>query len=365
MNEPDRQFMARALALAARGQGHVEPNPMVGCVLAREGRVVGEGWHQSFGGPHAEVEAIRAAGANARGATMYVTLEPCCHHGKTPPCTQAILDAGVTRLVVALRDPFPAVDGGGIAQLEAAGVPVEVGVGAHDARVLGAPYLKLVTTGRPWVIAKWAMSLDGRIATRTGESRWISGEASRRIAHQLRGRVDAIVIGRGTAKADDPFLVARPPGARVAARVVADSQASLSAESQLVRTVNTAPVIVACAEGAENENSQRLADSGAEILRCPGETHSQRLESLLDELGRRRMTNLLVEGGGQLLGGLLDSRRIDEVHVFIAPKIIGGAGATAPVAGQGVQRMADALRLDSVTIEQVESDIYLSGRIAL
>ena len=207
--ELDALFMGRALELAARGQGFVEPNPMVGCVIVKNGGVVGEGWHRKFGGPHAEIEALRSAGNQARGATAYVTLEPCAHHGKTPPCAEALIAAGIARVICSQRDPFEKVSGRGIAALEAAGISVTVGVMEADARRLNAPYLKLVQTGRPWVIAKWAMTLDGKIATATGDSRWISGEASRAVVQQLRGRMDAIIVGHGTAVRDDPLLIAR------------------------------------------------------------------------------------------------------------------------------------------------------------
>ncbi|MDZ7615653.1 MAG: bifunctional diaminohydroxyphosphoribosylaminopyrimidine deaminase/5-amino-6-(5-phosphoribosylamino)uracil reductase RibD, partial [Patescibacteria group bacterium] len=232
--ELDRWHMSRALELAARGQGFVEPNPMVGCVIARGAELIGEGWHRRYGGPHAEIEALHLAGPRAAGATMYVTLEPCCHHGKTPPCTEAILRAAPARVVIAQRDPFPAVAGKGIARLQAAGIQVDVGLAEAEARELNAPYLKLLGTGRPWVMAKWAMTLDGKLATRTAESQWISGPESREIVHQLRGRVDAVIVGRGTAEHDNPALTARPPGARSATRIVLDSGASLSLDSQLV-----------------------------------------------------------------------------------------------------------------------------------
>jgi diaminohydroxyphosphoribosylaminopyrimidine deaminase/5-amino-6-(5-phosphoribosylamino)uracil reductase len=207
----DSQMMSRAVELARRGEGFVEPNPMVGCVIVKDGEVVGEGWHQQFGGPHAEVHALQAAGERAKGATIYVTLEPCCHQGKTPPCTEAIIAAGIQRVVTALRDPFPKVAGGGLKRLVAAGIDVELGLGETEVQQLNAPYLKLVMAGRPWIIAKWAMTLDGKIATRSGYTKWISGEASRQVAHQLRGRVDAIMVGRQTAQLDDPMpLLAHP-----------------------------------------------------------------------------------------------------------------------------------------------------------
>jgi diaminohydroxyphosphoribosylaminopyrimidine deaminase/5-amino-6-(5-phosphoribosylamino)uracil reductase len=358
----DLWHMQRALELAAQGQGAVEPNPMVGCVIARGAEIIGEGWHRRFGEAHAEVEALRVAGERAAGATLYVTLEPCCHDGKTPPCTKAVLAAGVGRVVVAMRDPFPQVQGGGVAELQAAGVAVEVGVLEADARRLNAPYLKLLETGRPWIIAKWAMSLDGKIATATGESRWISNPQSREIVHALRGRVDAVMVGRGTAEHDDPLLMARPAGPRVAVRVVLDTHASLRSESQLARTAGQSPVLVAVGDEAAAADQKRLRNAGCEVLVCAGATHVARLDSLLDELGRRRMTNVLVEGGSRLLGSLFDRREIDEVHVFVAPKLIGGARAPSPLAGEGAAAMSAALRLESPLVRQVGDDAYITGR---
>ena len=247
--------MARALQLAARGEGFVEPNPQVGCVISRGDQVLGEGWHEKFGGPHAEINALNTAGGAARGATLYVTLEPCAHHGKTPPCTEAIQMAGIARVVVAHPDPNPQVDGQGIDALHAAGITCDVGQGKPDATRLLAPYIKWVTTGRPWVIAKWAMTLDGKLATRAGDSQWISSPQSRQIVHQLRGRVDAIVIGSGTARIDDPLLTARPNDPsdvrRLATRVVVDSKCRLPVGSQLARTTAAVPLLVATSNAAE------------------------------------------------------------------------------------------------------------------
>jgi len=365
-NQLDAAYMARALELAARGEGYVEPNPMVGCVVVGDGEVVGEGWHQKFGGPHAEVEALRVAGARARGATMYVTLEPCCHHGKTPACTQAIIAAGIVRVVCAQRDPFEQVAGRGIEALEADGIEVEVGILEAEAKRLNAPYLKLVTTGRPWIIAKWAMTLDGKIATRTGDSRWISGEAAREIVHRLRGRVDGIMVGHGTVERDDPLLTARPPGPRIATRIVVDSRASLALESQLVRSVGDAPVMVAVGSEAPQENIDRLTAAGCEVVVCRSKDVAQKsvcIPALLDELGRRRMTNVLIEGGSKLLGALFDVGAIDEANIFIAPKIIGGSQALTAIAGTGLERIAAAIQLVDPEIRQVGNDSYLRGRM--
>jgi diaminohydroxyphosphoribosylaminopyrimidine deaminase/5-amino-6-(5-phosphoribosylamino)uracil reductase len=356
--------MTRALELAAQGRGRVEPNPLVGCVIVQGAEIIGEGWHRSFGGPHAEIEALAVAGARAAGGTMHVTLEPCCHHGKTPPCTEALIAAKLSRVVVAQSDPFPDVDGSGIAQLQAARIEVQVGLLDSAARRLNAPYLKLLETGRPWVLGKWAMTLDGKIASHTGHSRWISSEASRKVVHALRGRVDAIIVGRGTAIADDPLLVARPAGPRVATRVVLDSRAALGSDSQLVRTAGQVPLLVAVGPQASQHECRRLAEAGCEVLPLEGTTHAQRLEQLLDELGRRRMTNVLVEGGSQLLGSLLDAGQIDEAHVFIAPKLLGGAAAPTPIAGQGIEKVSQALQLEEPQWQQLGDDLYLQGHVA-
>jgi diaminohydroxyphosphoribosylaminopyrimidine deaminase / 5-amino-6-(5-phosphoribosylamino)uracil reductase len=363
----DDQFMALALTLAVRGEGRVEPNPMVGCVIVRDGEIVGDGFHEEFGYPHAEVMALEKAGDAARGATVYVTLEPCCHQGKTPPCTQALIKAGVGRVVVGAEDPFPQVAGRGIAELQAAGIACDVGVLTGQTRQVLAPYWKRVTTGRPWVIAKWAMTLDGKLATRTGDSQWISSELSRAVVHQLRGRVDAVMVGSGTARHDNPLLTARPADRadwkRMATRIVVDSAATLALNSRLVQSSGDVPVLLAVATGTPESVCRQHAEAGVEILRCLGDSHEVRLCALLDELGRREMTNVLVEGGSRLLGTLFNLGAVDEVHVFIALKIAGGVTAPSPVGGAGVTKMADALRLGDITIEELAGDVYVHGRI--
>jgi diaminohydroxyphosphoribosylaminopyrimidine deaminase/5-amino-6-(5-phosphoribosylamino)uracil reductase len=309
------------------------------------------------------VIALSIAGRRAQGATLYVTLEPCCHFGKTPPCTRAILDAGIAEVVVAQQDPFPQVSGGGVAELRAQGIDVHLGVMQAEAERLNAPYLKLVKHARPWVIAKWAMTLDGHTATTSGASRWISNDESRAVVHQLRGRVDAIIVGRGTATTDDPLLTARPVGARVATRVVLDSQAALSLESQLVRTASDAPVLIAAASAAPAANVARLRDAGCEVFLCAGETTYERLDALLAELGRRRMTNVLVEGGATLLGSLFDAGAVDEVHAFIAPQVFGGQGAPSAVGGIGVLEPPAAWSLEEPAIELLSGDVYVHGHV--
>ncbi len=359
----DDRHMRYALELAAPGRGRVEPNPLVGCVVARGAEIVGQGYHRRYGGPHAEIESLEMAGARAAGAALYVTLEPCRHFGKTPPCTRAILAAGVRRVVAAMADPFPQVAGGGLEELRAAGLDVECGLHEAEARRLNAPYLHLLERGRPWVLGKWAMTLDGKLATPTGDSRWISGEASRAVVHELRGRVDAVVVGAGTAHADDPLLTARPAGPRTAARIVVDDRASLRTDSQLLRTLDAGPVLVAAAADAPSAAVSRLRSAGCEVLICDAPTRPARLEQLLDELGRRRFTNVLVEGGGRLLGALFDARLVDEVHAFIAPKLVGGAAARTPLAGEGTANMAQAVRLDRPQWRSLGDDLYLHGPV--
>jgi diaminohydroxyphosphoribosylaminopyrimidine deaminase / 5-amino-6-(5-phosphoribosylamino)uracil reductase len=363
MQAQDDSLMRRALELADRGRGHVEPNPLVGAVVVRDGQVVGEGSHERFGQAHAEVHALQYAGEAARGATLYVTLEPCCHQGKTPACTDAILRAGIRRVVAAMLDPFPQVAGRGVEALRRAGVEAEIGLLESAARTLNAPYLKLLSTGRPWVIAKWAMSLDGKIATRSGAARWISGEASRRRVHELRGRVDAILVGIATALADDPLLTARPPGPRTAARIVLDSRLRLPLTSQLVRTARTVPVIVAHSQDAEASRRQALEAAGCECLALHSAHEHPSLASLLDELGRRRFTNLLVEGGAKVLGRFRDLGEVDEVYAFVAPKLIGGAAALSAVGGEGAVTLADAPPLEVLGIERLENDVLIHGRV--
>ncbi len=335
---------------------------MVGAVVVRDGKVVGEGWHERFGEAHAEIRALAAAGEDARGATLYVTLEPCCHHGKTPQCTDAILRAGVARVAAALRDPFPQVAGQGAAQLEQAGVGVTIGLCARESATLNAPYLKLLHTGQPYVHAKWAMSLDGKMATRTGDSKWISNEESRKRVHQLRGRMDGIIVGIGTVLADDPLLTARPPGPRRPTRIVLDLDARLPIASQLVRTVAEAPVLVVTSEQAEPKRVEALRAHGCECLMFATENRVFP-NTLLDELGRRRMTNVLVEGGSEVLGGFFDHQAIDEVHVFVAPVLVGGAEAKTPLGGTGVAKMTEACRLGDCQVEILADDVYWNARL--
>lgn len=358
---------------------------MVGAVLVDESlSLLGEGFHQQFGGPHAEVAAILDAERRRRkkklkDAALFVSLEPCCHFGKTPPCTQAILAAGIRKVVVGQTDPNPKVAGAGIAQLRAAGIEVEVGMLEAEARRLTAPFAKRMTTGLPWVIAKWAMSWDGKIATVSGDSKWISNEASRAVVHQLRGRMDAIVVGAETARRDDPLLTARPAGPRVATRVVLDSIASFRTDSQLVRTANETPLLILTGPDAPTENVARLRAAGVEVCvlgveadqtTAPATVNDLKKIRLVEplavlaELGRRGMTNILIEGGAMILGAFADLDLIDEVQVFIGSKLIGGQTAPGPVGGQGCDPLAKARLLDDLRVETLDGDAHLSGRVS-
>ncbi|MFI4876559.1 MAG: bifunctional diaminohydroxyphosphoribosylaminopyrimidine deaminase/5-amino-6-(5-phosphoribosylamino)uracil reductase RibD [Blastopirellula sp. JB062] len=358
----DERYMREALELALRGAGAAEPNPLVGCVLVRQGRVIGRGYHARYGGPHAERAAIADCGNEmTRGATAYVTLEPCCHHGKTPPCTDALIAAQVERVVVAQQDPFGLVDGGGVAQLKAAGITVEVGLLEAEARRLNAPYRKLLATGRPWVIAKWAMTLDGKLASHAGHSRWISNELARQRVHQLRGRMDAVMVGSRTAQLDDPLLTARPPGLRTPLRIVVDGDAALALSGKLVQTAGEVPVLVAVKETADHARCDALRQAGCELFVCAGADHAERLDSLLKELGERRLTNLLIEGGAGLMGLFLAQGHVDEVFAFIAPKLIGGASAPSPIGGDGWADMSEALSLTDVSIEALGDNVLMHG----
>ena len=362
------EVMRKALELARRGTGRVEPNPLVGAVIVdSEFNLSGEGWHEQFGGPHAELGAIAQAGPKARNATLFVTLEPCCHFGKTSPCTDAVIAAGIKKCVVAASDPFPKVAGRGIERLRAAGLEVEVGLLEAEARRLTAPFRKLVETGLPYVHAKWAMTLDGRIASRTGASKWISNPASREVVHRLRGRVDAIIVGIGTVLADDPLLTARPPGPRTATRIVLDSHARLPCDSQLARTAGQVPVLLVVASGAPREKLEQLRGMHVEVFECGTTSAAGPLRTdpgaLLRELGSRPMTNVLVEGGSELLGSFFDRQLIDELHVFIAPKLLGGTAAKSPLSGLGRSAPLEQSDLDSPEIERLIGDLYVHGPV--
>ena len=332
----DERFMALTLELARRGRGSVEPNPMVGAVIVRDGVEIARGWHKRFGGPHAEREALAAArdaGLDVRGATMYVTLEPCCHHGKTPPCTEAIIAAGIARVVAPMTDPDQNVAGRGVAALRGAGVEVSLGACEAEARKLLAAYIKGRTTGRPWVICKWAQTADGCIALPAGQGKWISSPPSRRRVHELRGLCDGVCVGVATVVADDPLLTNRSGDGKAPTRVVLDSRLSLPPDCQLIRTAAAAPVLIATTPAAPPAKADQLRRAGAEVLTLPADQAGVKLEALLQELGRRQWTYLLVEGGAKVLGSFIYAGLADELIVFICPGKLAPArpDADAPV----------------------------------
>jgi len=357
--------MKLALRLAARGAGWVSPNPMVGAVVAKDGQIVGQGYHRRVGAPHAEVEALRQAGDAARGADLYVTLEPCNHQGRTPPCTQAILAAGVGRVCIATPDPNPQVAGGGAEYLRSKGVEVEVGLLEKEARSLNEAWFHWVATGRPWVIAKAACSLDGKIATAGGESQWLTGEAARAFGHRLRHRVDAILVGINTALSDNPQLTTRLPRGRGRGRdpirVVLDSRLRLPLSAKLLHLDSPAPTWVACTSEAPKEKIGAIKELGAEVLVFPPESGRVPLKPLLELLGRQQVQSLLVEGGAEVLGGFFDQRLVNQFYFFFAPKILGGREAPGVLGGEGVARLVEAHQAKAPVIRRIGPDLLISG----
>jgi len=359
----DPQYLKLALRLAAKGAGWVSPNPMVGAVVVKEGQVVGRGYRRRAGLPHAEVEALRAAGEAARGADLYVTLEPCNHQGRTPPCTQAILASGVRRVVIAARDPNPQVTGGGAEFLAARGVDVHEGLLAAEARRLNEAWFHYVNTGRPWVMAKAACSLDGKIATVGGESQWLTGEAARALGRRLRHRVDAIIVGIGTVLADDPQLTTRMPRGRGRdpIRIVLDSRLRLPLTARLLHLDSEAPTWVATTSQAPPETIRALEARGAQVLMLPGDAGRVSLPALLEELGTRQVQSLLVEGGAETLGAFFDQKLVHQFNFFYAPKILGGQLATGMVGGHGIIHLGEAHIARDLRVRRVGGDLLVSG----
>ena len=367
--ETDHVHLARAIELAARGVGQVSPNPAVGAVLVRDDAVLGEGWHERYGHEHAEVNAIRAAGdEDLRGATLYVSLEPCCHHGQQPPCTDAILAAGISRVVVASDDPTEKASGRGLGILRDEGVAIDVAGGelAAKARLVNQPFRKHARTGRPWVLFKSAMSLDGKVATKTGDSQWISSEESRHEAHRWRAECDAVAVGIGTALADDPRLTARIEGVhRQPTRVVFDSTGRLPLTSQLVAEAAEVPLVVVVSRAAPRAATDGLEMAGAQVVVATGQHEPARVRSGLDQLGAldTPITSMLLEGGPHLGGTFLDCGEIDELRLFIAPILLGGRSARDPLEGEGIENIADATSALSLSCQAIGPDKLLSARL--
>jgi diaminohydroxyphosphoribosylaminopyrimidine deaminase/5-amino-6-(5-phosphoribosylamino)uracil reductase len=366
--ETDRAHLARAVELAERGRGQTSPNPMVGAVVVRDGVVLGEGWHTRAGAPHAEREALADCGdAGAAGATLYVSLEPCCHHGRTPPCTDAIVEAGIVRVVVASDDPSEHACGRGLGVLRDEGIEVVVADGeiAARARRLNQPFRKYARTGRPHVLFKSAMTLDGKVATRTGDSKWISGESSRARAHRWRGECDAVAIGIGTALADDPRLTSRVDGVeRQPRRIVFDSLARLPLDCQLIAQADEVPLIVVVSRAAPRAATDALVNAGADALLATGQHEPARVVSALDGLGQRGIKSLLLEGGPHLAGAFLDAGEIDELRLFMAPVLVGSRNARDPLEGVGAERIGEAVRAHELECERIGEDVLLTARLA-
>ncbi|MBA7661395.1 Riboflavin biosynthesis protein RibD [subsurface metagenome] len=361
-------YMKQALSLAKLALGQVSPNPAVGAVVVSHDEVVGQGYTQPPGFPHAEVVALKQAGEQARGSVMYVTLEPCCHHGRTSPCTQAIISAGITEVHLAMLDPNPQVSGRGREELEGKGIKTYVGEHEEEAKQVNEAYTKFITTGVPFVTAKFAISLDGKIATKSGDSKWISSEVARKRVHNLRHTTDAIMAGVNTVLIDDPELTARSCGGRGGAaraqplRVIVDSKG----RTPLTARVFSAPgkTLLVLARLVKPEDKKTFAQADVELLELPSAEGLVNLKKLLKVLGEQEITSVLVEGGGILLGSLFDSGLVDKVIAFIAPIIIGGREAKTAVGGEGVDKVAESLKLERVSIERLGEDVMVSGYVS-
>jgi diaminohydroxyphosphoribosylaminopyrimidine deaminase / 5-amino-6-(5-phosphoribosylamino)uracil reductase len=363
--ETDERHLHRTIELAAHARGCVSPNPLVGAVVVKDGRRIGEGFHAGPGYPHAEREALAACDSDPGGATLYVSLEPCCHDGRTPPCTEAIVDAGIARVVIASDDPTEKASGRGPGILRDEGIEVDVcnGAPSHQARLLNQPFRKHARTGRPLVVLKAAMTLDGKVATRTGDSKWISCEASRARAHRWRAESDAVAVGIGTALADDPLLTARVEGvARQPRRVVFDAEARLPLDSQLARSAREVPLTVICSRAAKRTAIQALEAAGADGIVTAAPNESARVFHALDELGARQVQSLLLEGGPKLTGAFLEAGEIDEARMFVAPMLAGGRQARTAVEGLGMEDVASVLHADHVELDRIEDDVLISAR---
>lgn len=368
---PEEKYMKRAIELAKKGSGHVNPNPLVGAVIVRDGEIIGEGYHECYGQLHAERNAIANAkkrGNSLEGSTIYVTLEPCCHYGKTPPCTEAIIEEKIARVVVGSDDPNPLVSGKGFQMLREKGIEVIPHFLKEECDAMNHVFFHYIRTGTPYVAMKYAMTMDGKIACYTGDSKWVTGEESRAHVQTLRNHYKGIMAGIGTVLADDPMLNCRIEGGRDPIRIIADSHLRIPMDSQLVRTAGQQPLIVACLPDADEEKAAQLQEKGVEVLRIPGVTTADITEEqkevislpvLMKELGARKIDGILLEGGGQLNESALQAGIVDRIYCYIAPKIFGGAQAKTPVEGQGLTRAADAWQFNRIGMQEFGQDILL------
>ena len=368
---PEEKYMRRAIELAKKGSGHVNPNPLVGAVIVRDGEIIGEGYHECYGQLHAERNAIANAkkrGNSLEGSTIYVTLEPCCHYGKTPPCTEAIIEEKIARVVVGSDDPNPLVSGKGFQMLREKGIEVIPHFLKEECDAMNHVFFHYIRTGTPYVAMKYAMTMDGKIACYTGDSKWVTGEESRAHVQTLRNHYKGIMAGIGKVLADDPMLNCRIEGGRDPIRIIADSHLRIPMDSQLVRTAGQQPLIVACLPDADEEKAAQLQEKGVEVLRIPGVTTADITEEqkevislpvLMKELGARKIDGILLEGGGQLNESALQAGIVDRIYCYIAPKIFGGAQAKTPVEGQGLTRAADAWQFNRIGMQEFGQDILL------
>jgi len=359
----DRYFMKMALALAEKGRGSTSPNPMVGAVVVQDGRVVGKGWHQRAGEAHAEVNAIHDAGSLSKGATIYVTLEPCNHTGRTPPCTKRIIESGIRRTVAAMKDPNPGVAGGGMDFLQKAGIEVTLGVCEKQAEKLNEVFIKYIRNRQPFVILKIASTLDGRIATRTGDSKWVTGEAARHFVHKIRHETDAVMIGIGTVKADNPSLTARLPGisGRDPRRIVLDTRLSIPLDARLLQIQSDSDTIVVCGKSASEKKKKALKEKGVKIVEAGEKDGRIDLSALMPLLGEMGITSLLIEGGSRVVQSALQARIVDKVMFFYAPKILGGDDGFPISRGLGPDTMNQALPVRDMVVKRFENDILIEG----
>lgn len=371
--------MRRAIELAKKGGGYVHPNPLVGCVVVNDGAIIAEGYHEKYGEYHAERNALTRCNTETKGASLYVTLEPCCHYGKTPPCTEIIIEKGIKKVFVGILDPNPLVAGKGVKMLQEAGIEVEVGLCENEIREMNKVFLKYITTKKPYVIMKTAMTLDGKIAAHTGDSKWVTNEESRKMVHELRSELAGVIVGIGTVLADDPMLTCRLEGNHhQPVRIVVDSNLRIPVDSQLVKTAREYRTIVATTvisteaerNGEISFNFRRFLDSlrslemtGVEVLECQSINNHVDINDLMVKLGAMGIDSLLLEGGGTLNAAFLEAGCVDEVWAFIAPKLIGGEVAKTPVSGKGIEKMSEAINLQNIDIQNINGDILIKGKI--
>ncbi|AWI03371.1 bifunctional diaminohydroxyphosphoribosylaminopyrimidine deaminase/5-amino-6-(5-phosphoribosylamino)uracil reductase RibD [Clostridium drakei] len=358
----DEYYMKMALDLALKGQGNVNPNPLVGAVIVNNGSIVGQGYHKFYGGPHAEVYALKEAGEMAKGGELYVSLEPCSHYGKTPPCAEAVLKAGIKKVVIAMKDPNSLVAGRGIELLEKNGVEVIVGVLEEEAKKVNEIFIKYITQKTPFVILKTAMTLDGKIATITGESQWITGEESRKYVHTIRNRVMGIMAGIGTIKKDDPLLTTRfIEDGKSPTAIIVDSKLSIPMKSKIFTTLDERKIIIACTEEFDVKKKEELEEKGVRIIITPKNDNRVDLKYMMKELGKKGIDSILLEGGGELNFSALDSKIVDKILCFIAPKILGGAAAKTPVEGSGIEILKNAVLINKMSYKNVGEDLLVEG----